>query len=270
MKKRIISWLLVLCISFTLMSFMPNIAFAVDTLSSTPNAKIDYSYSSGVSTGTIRYMSQISSSSYFYSSYWGDWVTKRISGVYYGPGSECGTCSISMALSYIGINKTPKDLLDAGNGVTYFGSSWGGAEHSSPSLSTALSNFVNGQGKYSPVIVHLPTYTSEGHYVLLAGKISSNQFHVVDPARNAVGTMTINGTSWSYNGKSGAIDQVHQYYNSNASIVPISTTPGKPTLSGMKSTYDYREIIIFKNGLIQKTPRIITFILIGNRMMDPT
>ena len=104
----------------------------------------------------------------------------------------------------------------AHNGYTHFGDNWGGATSSSPSLSTAISNYVNGNCKYSPPIIHLPTYTSAGHYVIIAGQISSSQYAIIDPAQNSVGTMSISGTNWTYNGKSGSIDQVYQYYNASA------------------------------------------------------
>ena len=58
--------------------------------------KIQYSYSSSVTCGTIRYISQKTGSKYFNWSYW----PANSFGEYSSPGWECGTCSISMALSY--------------------------------------------------------------------------------------------------------------------------------------------------------------------------
>ena len=57
------------------------------TISYAPNPKVEYGYSSGVTTGTIRYISQIKGSSYFNSNYWGSWASQA--------GIECGTASIS-------------------------------------------------------------------------------------------------------------------------------------------------------------------------------
>ena len=185
------------------------------TIGASPNARIDYSYSSGVSCGTIRYITQRSGSGYFNYSYWGGWAGQA--------GIECGTASISMALSYIGINKTPKDILDAHNGETWFGYSWDGVAYSNPSISTGINNFVNGNGKYSPVIVHFPkgTYSADGHYVILAGKESDSSFTVVDPARDSTWTLSTSNSWYS------AIDQTFQYFNPNG-IINYDNTP--PTI----------------------------------------
>lgn len=179
-----------------------------------PYANIEYSYSSSVSCGTIRYISQVSSGSHFYSQYWGSWASQA--------SSECGTATISMALSYIGINKTPQNILDEGNGTTYFGRNWGGSTYSSPSIDNGINNYLNGNGKYSPVVVHIPKYSSGGHYVVIIGQMSSSQYQILDPWENSVTSMTINGSTATYT-KSGStitdtIDQVHQWYNANASI----------------------------------------------------
>lgn len=188
--------------------------FIGTAVGSTPYAKVVTSYTTSTTVGTIRYISQISSSDYFNWSYW----PSSSFGYYSGPGTECGTASISMALSYVGVNKTPKNILEAYNGQTMFGVTWGNATYVSASLSTAISNYANGNGKYTPPVVHLPTYTTQGHYVVIAGQISSTQYAILDPASDTIGTMTISGTTWSYGGKTGTIDQVHQWHNPAAQI----------------------------------------------------
>lgn len=217
MKKRLLAMMLVLVMVLT---FSPLPAFAVTTSSYQPYAKIDYGYSSGVTCGTIRYISQVPSGAHFNSSYW---PTSTFGG-YAGASSECGTASMSMALSYIGINKTPKTILETNNGYTVW-TGWG-AEHNTPSVSTAISNYINGNGKYSPPMIHIPNYSSAGHYVLIIGKISENSFQILDPWECTVTSMTISGTTATYS-KGGStvndsIDQVHQWYNANASL-PAST-----------------------------------------------
>ena len=189
---------------------LPSASMQATKVDGSPNPYVELSYTTSTPVGTIRYISQVSGSQYFYSSYWGSWASQA--------GIECGTASISMAVSYVGVNKTPKDILDYGNGTTYFGT-WGSATHSSPSFSTAMSNYINGKGKYSPPVIHFPngTLTSAGHYAVISGQISSTQYSIVDPAYG-IGTITINGTSWSYRGASGSIDQVHQWYNPSASL----------------------------------------------------
>ena len=165
-------------------------------------ASISYNYSSGVSVGTIRYIKQISGSAYYDSRYWGKWPS----------GSECGTASISMALSYIGVNQTPKDILDAGKGLTYFGRNWGGSQFKSPDIQTAISNYLNGNGRYSPPIIHLSNYSSRGHYVIIAGKVSDNVYQIVDPANHNSWNMTINGNMATYYAGSERLISVYQYY----------------------------------------------------------
>jgi len=159
---------------------------------------------------------QISGSAYFYSAYW----PSGSFGGYGSPGSECGTASISMALSYIGINKTPKTILETNNGYTYF-DGWG-VTTSSPSVANGMSNYINGNGKYSPLIIHLPNYSAAGHWVILASQVSGNVYQVLDPANAVMWDITVNGNSATY-AKDGytiydTIDRTYQYYNENASI----------------------------------------------------
>ena len=213
MKKKICSLLLALLMVVTM---LPVTAMATDRLTTAPYAGVEYGYSASVTVGTVRYMSQNRSSGYFNTNYWGSWASQA--------GSECGTCSISMALSYVGINKTPKDILDAHGGITYF-DGWG-VSMSSPSVVQGMNNFINGNGKYSPLVIHLPKYSPRGHYVILAGKKSDNVYQVVDPANNYVWDITINGTTATYSGKTDYIDGIYQYYNSNATIAPHTCDKG--------------------------------------------
>ena len=95
MKKRLLSLLLAFLM---LCALVPVSALAVTQSNYPPYAKVEYGYSAGVSVGTIRYISQVSSDSYFYSAYWPGYNF----GYYVGPQVECGTASMSMALSYVG------------------------------------------------------------------------------------------------------------------------------------------------------------------------
>ena len=183
---------------------------AATTISYAPNPKVEYGYSSGVTTGTIRYISQINGSAYFNSNYWGNWAGQA--------GIECGTASISMALSYVGVNKTPKAILDAHSGTTYF-TGWGPTT-SNPSVANGMNNYINGNGKYSPPIVHFTTgYASGSHYVILIGKVSSSSYLVLDPASNNTWTLSTSDAKYK------SINQVFQYYNASASIVPDIKEP---------------------------------------------
>ena len=154
------------------------------TVSSAPSPSVNYDYSGSVTAGTIRYISQKTGSKYFKDNYWGNWKSVA--------GRECGTASISMALSYLGINYTPKAILDKGSGTTYW-DLWSGASHSTPALSTAVSNYVNGNGKYSPVIIHFKegSYSLAGHFVLIVGKKSNSSYDIVDCNRDDIWTLTV-------------------------------------------------------------------------------
>lgn len=196
---------------------------------SSPYLEIDYTYSEDVQNGKVRYMSQIKQSKYFNAKYWGKWDgntdIKCGSGTWYGgPIQECGTCSISMTLSYIGIDKTPEDILNFGSGITISNTSWGGATYKSSTFATAFDNFINGNGKYSPPVIHLDNYTSAGHYVVVIGSSSENVYEILDPAQDKVWEMTIKGSNATYtlpNGKtkSDTVTHAYQYYKEDSVLV---------------------------------------------------
>ena len=224
MNKRIVSLLLALVM---LISMVPVVAITADAATSldyAPYAKIEYGYSTGVSIGTIRYIQQMPNGSYFYSAYW----PSSTFGGYAGSSTECGTSSISMALSYVGVNETPKHLLESTNGYTaqmwknYGNVTCSSVGTSASSISSAMDNYINGNGKYSPLVIQMTPYPSSGnqHFVILAGKVSDNKYFVVDPARHAGWTMTVSGSSASLSWTSGTypITSVHQWYNPDASL----------------------------------------------------
>lgn len=184
-------------------------------------ANVNYSYSSGVTAGTVRYISQVTSGSHYHSEYWGNWGSQA--------SIECGTASISMALSYVGVNKTPKNILDEGNGITVFEKNWGGVQYIAPSVVNAINNFTDGQGKYSPPIIHLNSYSNDGHYLLIIGRNGSS-LTTLDPWECSVSRMTISGSTVSWNSSSEKISEVHQYYNPNSAI-PAPTPTGEFTIS---------------------------------------
>ena len=178
-------------------------------------AKIQYGYTPEVQVGTIRYISQIAGSGLFDWSYWGGWGNQA--------GIECGTASISMALSYVGVNLTPQEILDAHGGLTSF-TGWGVADLS-PDVAGGMEQYINGRGQYSPVIVHLPTYSQLGHYVVLIGKLSESEYLVLDCAQNETWVMTVG------DGFYNSIDQVYQYYNPNAEMLDHTQVTDKPVLA---------------------------------------
>ena len=186
------------------------------TLGSKPEASVEYNYSSDVSCGTLRYVSQISGDPAFYSDYWGVWEGQA--------GSECLSASMSMALSYIGVNITPKDILDCGGGVTRAETTWGNASNKTLDVQTAIDNYLNGDGKYSPPIIHLNSYSGYGHYVVLAGQVSPTEYQVLDPSISEVWNIQFNGDTVTYSvygsTYTDTVTTAYQYYNSDASLPP--------------------------------------------------
>ena len=223
MKKRYLCRILAIVVILCVLLFEYPTVNAATALKYSPYASVEYDYSSSVACGEIRYISQLSGRQYFYSDYWGSWEKYA--------GSECGTASISMSLSYIGVDKTPEDILDYGSGTTYFGENWGGATAKSYSYSnftTAFNNYLNGNGKYSPPVIHLNKYSSAGHFVVVVGQVSANVYQIIDPANASVWNMTISSSNATYtkNGstindsidRSGRSDDIYQWYNADASI----------------------------------------------------
>ena len=162
-----------------------------------------------------------------------------------------------MALSYVGVNRTPKDILDYGKGKTYFGVCWDGINYAKPSFENAMKNYLDGNGKYSPPIIHLSGgYASGSHYVLVIGKISTNTYLVLDPYNDLTWEITISGTKATYK-KSGStctstIDIGYQYYNSKALITPkaaqsISVSSVTKTY-GANKTFTLRAKLTKGNG----------------------
>ena len=178
-------------------------------------AKICYAYQSDVETGTIRYISQIAGNGLFDWNYWGSWGNQA--------GIECGTASISMAMSYIGVNLTPAQILDAHGGLTSF-TGWGVVDLS-PDVESGMQLYINGRGQYSPVIVHLPNYSELGHYVVLIGKLSDSEYLVLDCAQNSTWVMTVG------DGYYNAIDQVYQYYNPDGTILDHTEVKDLPKMA---------------------------------------
>lgn len=208
-------------------------ASANTILTSAPNAETRFDYSSTVACGSIRYVSQMSDNNYFYPEYWGGWTGSA--------GSECYTSCISMALSYIGINVTPNEILTQGGGVTRPQLNWGGASFVTDSVENAMANYKSGEGTYSPAIIHLNGYSGWGHYVLLAGQVSENEYQVLDPAVSSVWNITFNGNSVTYtiNGNTyyDIVSCAYQYYNANASILDTSVEMHLETETPVEDDY---------------------------------
>lgn len=231
MKKRCVGFLLAVMLLAGLLPVAPANAAS---LSATPYLNITYGASDTVSAGSIRYVSQLSASPNFHDSYWGNYVDAA--------GWECYTAAISMALSSIGSNATPGKLGDYWNGKGYEGGdpfatmAWDvedfGATYLERTFFTAVENFLNHPGVYSPPIIHLTTYSERGHYVLVAGRISGSTYLVVDPANDGTWPITIENNVASYTRydelRSEELEKTTQYYRSGSSL---SGTPSASTAS---------------------------------------
>lgn len=219
MKKRILGLLLALCVLAGILPQLSLQAQAAGVLSSAPYPKIEYAQTDDTPAGTIRYVSQIPDEGYngFYSAYWGRFES-------YARG-ECYTACISMALSYTGVNATPLALgeywLSRGyTGGTPFATTPEdvdafGAQCLKLSFAQAMDNYLNGNGKYSPPIIHLPNYSARGHYVAVVDKVSDTVYVVLDPAASThTWNITISGNSATHpHGVERALEDATQYYN---------------------------------------------------------
>ena len=224
MKKRIISLLLVLVMVAALAPHLASNASAAKQLSATPYASIEYNYSATVQAGTIRYVSQLSWAPTFYQAYWTPYESYA--------GHECLTACVSMALSYVGVSATPAELGDYWNmkgytgGVPFRTIQWDteafGGQYVKSSLDRAMANFLNGNGTYSPAVIHLDTYSVNGHWVMVSGKVDANTYLIVDPANDAPWTMRVwdGMVYYQRNGeeRSEPLTEVFQYYNPNAKV----------------------------------------------------
>ena len=155
-----------------------------------------HAYSGGVTRGTIRYVSQSTSTAS--ANGWGAHAFRA--------NGECGYASQSMALSYIGKDVSPEYLCDGeyvsgkwhtgyGNGIsgTYeiggisvvSGSGNPSGSIAVNTINSMLKNFVNdnGRGQYSPVVIHYAASSSVIHAIIIIGKDANGNYLTLDPAR---------------------------------------------------------------------------------------
>lgn len=189
-----------------------------------------HAYSGGVTRGTIRYVSQSTSTAS--ANGWGAYASKA--------NGECGYASQSMALSYVGKDISPEYLCHGeyalgkwhtgyGNGIsgTYeidgirvvSGSGNPSGSAAVNTINSMLTNFINdnGRGQYSPVVIHYGS-SSVMHAIIVIGKESGN-YLTLDPARGMnIVSMTLSsagevGGNVTYATKGCKINGVQQYYN---------------------------------------------------------
>ena len=215
MKKRILSLALTLCLLAGLLPCLTMGAAAADRVDAAPYASVEYAKNSGVKTGTVRYICQVPAfTDLFCPEYWGSYVGYA--------NHECFTACISMALSYLGIDATPGALGDYWRSCGHYGApfattpedvGFSGATYSKTSLAEAIARYVGGEGSYSPPIIHLNSYSANGHYVMIIGQVSATEYRVLDPAHQTIYTMTLtNGSTVNYFKGSERVTEAVQYY----------------------------------------------------------
>lgn len=217
--KRIVSAMLAAVVTVSLCGA----AFAAEPVSNTPYPQVEFQYTQTVTPGTIRYASQNPNSEYFYDAYWNnDADTAR---------HQCLAACLSMALSYVGVEATPGYILAQNGGVAKPSNSWGGSTYLTPSFDTAWASYVSGNGSYSPPIIHLNSYSSGGHYVLVIAKVSDTVYQVADPYNSELWNITISGGTASYDyygaAKTDSFDGTIQYYLKNSGV-PTAPQPSEP------------------------------------------
>ena len=194
MRKIIVTLLAVLMMLVS----VPDVWLAEEFVSN-EQEQIKFDYSDSVIAGTIRYISQVPTGEHFHAEYWPE---NSIGGRYSGAKSECKTSCISMALSYLGIDRTPADMLLANNGATKV-DGWG-ATYRSVDVNSGMTDYLTGKGIFSPVLIHLKKYSDNGHYILLVGQLSKNVYQALDPWECAVTSVELNGKNATYT-KSGKV-----------------------------------------------------------------
>lgn len=213
MKKHITA-LLVLIMVLTLAPIQAEAATKL-----TANVKVETAKTSSASAGTIRYVDQNPGGKYFYSTYWGN--NKSVASI------QCNLASISMALSYTGINKLPAKMTPFSSPASII-SGTGASLKKPSSVSAGIDRMLSGNGKYSPVVIRVVPYLySSEHWVAVVDRISDNTYYVVDPTYgngdNAYYKVKIKGNTLSAWGHSSTISNIYQFYNPAGCIKPELT-----------------------------------------------
>lgn len=150
-----------------------------------------------VEKGTVRFIRQEPKSKLFVSDYWDECPSNV------NPSKECGTSSISMALSYLGYDYTPEKLFklwDRGkttlpgevpDGVTVIKGSK--INTFSKLYDQYLEGLRTGENNYSPIIIQVKDGTKNStHFVIVTDRVlgTKDQYTIVDPGSDKV-TRTI-------------------------------------------------------------------------------
>ena len=139
-----------------------------------------HAYRDGVSTGSIRRVSQQSE---LYANGW-TYSNRDYTSI---AGGECGAACSSMAVSYLGVDISPGEVCyksDNGSAINTVWISWSGI---TPKIGSSFTDYFNNYEndesyKFSPVIIHLRVYPGTNtHYVIVIGKNSDGTYKICDP-----------------------------------------------------------------------------------------
>ena len=188
----------------------------------TQHVKVETAKTSKTPAGTIRYINQMPGGTYFYDSYWGD--NKSVASI------QCNLASISMALSYTGIDKLPARMTPFSSPSSIV-SGTSASEKDPKSVSAGVDRMQSGNGKYSPVVIWMESYhTRYGtyeHWVVVADRISDDTYYIVDPGygigQGAYYKAKISGKTLTAWGRNSQISGVYQFYNPSTCINPVLT-----------------------------------------------
>jgi hypothetical protein len=130
---------------------------------------------SGGAPSSIKYVSQIPGDAGYNPADWGP----------YDSSAGCAVSCVSMALSSIGRDVTPKQICDNNGGSVYM--YWGNSGIFSQtggmtSLDDCLQKYSSDPANYAPPIIKLP---DRQHYVLITGKNEDGSYTIMDPANSA-------------------------------------------------------------------------------------
>ncbi len=200
-----------------------------------PCHSILYTYSTTVDSGTIRYVSQHPSSKYFQGvKYWGEKPIKEKKTKWL-----CKSADVSMALSYLGVDMLPKDIMGICSDNKCLNRDWGTTKHcknlatsdTKKNFLLAVDNYLNGGGVYSPPIIRLENeaYKKSGqHFVVVLSRKDSSTYQILDPYQDKIWDLTVEGDTLKYYygaERTSPITEVYQYYLEQETAIKDASKP---------------------------------------------
>ena len=193
-----------------------------------PNVKVTYGLSDTVTAGSIRYVSQNPNGSHYHEGYWSE------------PGDKtkvlCTSANVSMMLSYLGINRLPKNL---GRDSVSKDKEWDGAiPEDGLSFYKAMDNYLNGEGLFSPPMIRIKSdaYSTKQHFAIVIRQTEKNKYEALDPFNRGfymdtgIWPMETNGDEFSFYRKGTqywtTFDDVYQFHREQATRLVNASQPG--------------------------------------------